>query len=195
MESTHSPVEDSSASVVEPSPELLEDSGSVELESPVVVVVVVPLVVEPDVLGGVEESAVSSESPVVPPEPISVPEAPGSFPPAHATSPREVATSKARNVIRGASHGRTSKVRHQRKFSPAVPLVGAQDTVTLCAQEPLMRRWLQVLLPLAALGAGVCVATIFVATGSEAALGEPEVRKTFVRVAMATPVDYAPTIR
>ncbi len=58
-----------------------------------------------------------------------------------------------------------------------------------------MRRWLQVLFPLVAVGAGVAVASVFVATGSEAAPQEPEVTKTFVRVEAATAVEYTPTIR
>lgn len=58
-----------------------------------------------------------------------------------------------------------------------------------------MRRWLQVLFPLVAVGAGVAVASVFVATGSEAAPQEPEVTQTFVRVEAATAVEYTPTIR
>ncbi|MGH1340912.1 MAG: efflux RND transporter periplasmic adaptor subunit [Nannocystales bacterium] len=58
-----------------------------------------------------------------------------------------------------------------------------------------MRRWLQVLLPLAAVGAGLALASLFVATGSEAAPQEAEVPQTFVRVTTISPVDYAPTIR
>lgn len=58
-----------------------------------------------------------------------------------------------------------------------------------------MRRWLQVLFPLVAVGAGFAVASVFVATGSEAAPQEPEVTQTFVRVEAATAVEYTPTIR
>lgn len=58
-----------------------------------------------------------------------------------------------------------------------------------------MRRWLQVLLPLAAVGVGIAVASLFVATGSEAAPQDAEVAQTFVRVVTTRSVDYAPTVR
>ena len=58
-----------------------------------------------------------------------------------------------------------------------------------------MRRLLQVLLPLVAIGAGLGVANLFIATGPKAAPVDAEAAQTFVRVQSAKRGEYRPSIR
>lgn len=58
-----------------------------------------------------------------------------------------------------------------------------------------MRRVFQVLLPLVAIGSGIAVASLFIATGPKAAPVDQEVTQTFVQVADVQRVEYRPSLR